>query len=170
MLIIFSCAFWSSIWSSICLLWRNVYLCLIYCVVCFFDFELREQFVYFEYEALISFIACKYFLPFWVLAFCVCVYVCVCLCVFMVSFAVQKLLSLIKSNFLNFIITLRGGSKKILLQFMSKSILPMLSSKSIIVSSLTFRSLIILSLFLYIVSENVLISFFTCSCPLFPVL
>ena len=39
-------------------------------------------------------------------------------------------------------ITLGGGSKKILLQFMSKNVLPMSSSKSFIVSSLTFRSLI----------------------------
>ena len=39
-------------------------------------------------------------------------------------------------------ITVGGGSKKILLWFMSKSILPMFSSKSFIVSSLTFRSLI----------------------------
>ena len=39
-------------------------------------------------------------------------------------------------------ITLGGGSKKILLWFMSKSVLPMLSSKSFIVSGLAFRSLI----------------------------
>ena len=39
-------------------------------------------------------------------------------------------------------ITLVGGLKKILLWFMSKSVLPMFSAKSFIVSSLTFRSLI----------------------------
>ena len=39
-------------------------------------------------------------------------------------------------------ITLGGGSKKLLLIFMSKSILPMFSSKSFILSGLTFRSLI----------------------------
>ena len=64
---------------------------------------------------------------------------------FMDSFAVQKLLSLIRSHLLIFVfifITLGGGSKKILLQFMSKSVLPMFSSKSFIVSGLTFRSLI----------------------------
>ena len=61
---------------------------------------------------------------------------------FMVSFAVQKLLSLIRSHLLIFL-TLRGGSKKkILLQFMSKSILPMFSSKSFRVSGLPFSSLI----------------------------
>uniref|UniRef100_A0A8W4FDK3 Uncharacterized protein n=1 Tax=Sus scrofa TaxID=9823 RepID=A0A8W4FDK3_PIG len=63
----------------------------------------------------------------------------------LVSFSAQKLLSLIMSNLFIFgfiFITLGGGSKKIFLQFMSKCVLPMLSSKSFIVSSLTFRSLI----------------------------
>ena len=51
-------------------------------------------------------------------------------------------------------ITLGGGSKKILLQFMSKSVLPMFSSKSFIVSSLTFRSLIYFEfIFVYGVRE-----------------
>ena len=43
---------------------------------------------------------------------------------FLVSFAVQKLLSLIRSNWFIFafiFITLGGGSRKILLKFMSKS-------------------------------------------------
>ena len=64
---------------------------------------------------------------------------------FMVSFAVQKLWSFIRSHLFIFIfisITLGGGSKKILLWFMSKSVLPMFSSKSFTVSGLTFRSLI----------------------------
>ena len=64
---------------------------------------------------------------------------------FMVSFAVQKLLRLINSHLFIFVfisITLGGGSKKILLWFMSKSVFPMFSSKSFIVSGLTFRSLI----------------------------
>ena len=39
-------------------------------------------------------------------------------------------------------ITLGGGSKKILLRFMSKIVLPIFSTKSFVVSSLTFRSLI----------------------------
>ena len=62
---------------------------------------------------------------------------------FMVSFAVQKLLSFIRCNLFIFVfisITLGGGSKKILLWFMTKSVLPMFSSKSFIVSGLTFRS------------------------------
>ena len=64
---------------------------------------------------------------------------------FMVSFAVQKVLSLIRSHLFVFVfifITLRGGSKKILLQFMSKSILPMFSSKSF--------GFVILGLFLFL--------------------
>ena len=64
---------------------------------------------------------------------------------FMDSFAMQKLLSLIRFHLfiLVFImIILGGGSKKILLWFMSKSVLPMFSSRSFIVSGLKFRSLI----------------------------
>ena len=62
---------------------------------------------------------------------------------FMVSFAMQKLLSLIKSHLFIFVfisVTLEGGSKKILLWFMSKGVFPMFSSKSFIVSGLTFKS------------------------------
>ena len=62
-----------------------------------------------------------------------------------VSFAVQKLLSLIRSHlfifaFISF--TLGDGSRKIFLRFTSKSVLPMFSSKSYIASDLTSRSLI----------------------------
>ena len=62
-----------------------------------------------------------------------------------VSFAVLKLLSLIRSHLFTFVfisITLAGGSQRILLGVMSSSVLPMLSSKSFIVSGLTFRPLI----------------------------
>ena len=54
---------------------------------------------------------------------------------FMVVFAVQKLLCLIRSHLLTFVfifIILEGGSKKILLGFMSESVLPLFSSKSFI--------------------------------------
>ena len=64
---------------------------------------------------------------------------------FIVSFAVQKLLRFIRSHLFIFVfisITPGGGSRKILLWLMSKSILPMFSSNSFIVSCLTFRSLI----------------------------
>ena len=60
-----------------------------------------------------------------------------------VFFIVQKHLSLIRSHLFIFIfITLGGGSKKILLWFMSESVLPMFSSKSFIVFSLTYGPLI----------------------------
>ena len=62
---------------------------------------------------------------------------------FMVSFAVPKLLSIIWSHLFCFYFHYsRRWVKKISLQFMSKSVLPMISSKSFIVSALTFRSLI----------------------------
>ena len=82
---------------------------------------------------------------------------------FMVSFVVQKLLSLIKSHLFIIIfisVTLGGGPKKILLWFMSKSVFPMFSSKSFIVFSLTFKSLIHLEFIFCIVLGSVLISFF----------
>ena len=63
---------------------------------------------------------------------------------FRVSFAVQKLLSLIRSHLFIFVFivsTLRG-SEKMLLSFMSESVWPMFSSKSFIVSGLISRSLI----------------------------
>ena len=62
---------------------------------------------------------------------------------FMVSFPVQKFSNFIRSHLFIFVfisITLGGGSKKILLWFMSKSVLPTFSSMSFIVSGLTFRS------------------------------
>ena len=58
---------------------------------------------------------------------------------FRVSFAVQKLLSLIRSPLFIFVftvLTLRGGSEKMLLSFMSESVCPMFSSRSLIVSGL----------------------------------
>jgi len=80
----------------------------------------------------------------------------------MASFAVQKLLSLIRSHLFIFVfifITL-GGRLKILLQFMSKSVLPMVFSMGFIVSGLTFRSLIQFEIFLHMMLGSVLISFF----------
>ena len=64
---------------------------------------------------------------------------------FRVSFAVQKLLSLIRSHLFIFVFTvntLRGGSEKMLLSFMSERVWPVFSSKSFIVSGLLSRSLI----------------------------
>ena len=61
---------------------------------------------------------------------------------FRVSFAVQKLRSLSRSHLFIFVFvvnTLRGGSEKMLLSFMSESVWPMFSSKSFIVSTLKFN-------------------------------
>ena len=61
---------------------------------------------------------------------------------FVVSSAVPKLLSLIRSHLFIFVfifITLERGSNKILLWFMLKSVLPMFFSKNFIVSGLIFR-------------------------------
>ena len=80
---------------------------------------------------------------------------------FMVSFVVQKLLSFIRSHLFIFVfITLGGGSEKILLWFMSKSVLPVFSSNSFTVTDLTFRFLIHFEFILYMVLGSVLISFF----------
>ena len=64
---------------------------------------------------------------------------------FMVSFAVQKFLSFIRSHLFIFafiFITLSSQSKRFLLQFMSKNVLPIFFPMSFIESHLTFRSLI----------------------------
>ena len=63
----------------------------------------------------------------------------------LVSFAMQKLLSLVRSHlfiFAIFLLLYEVDPKKILLQFMSKSILPVFSSRTFIVTGLTFKSLI----------------------------
>jgi len=75
------------------------------------------------------------FSPFWVLSFQL-VYGFLCY---------AKALKFIGSHLFNFVlifITLGDGSKKTLLQFMSKSILPVFWSKNFLVSDFTFRSLI----------------------------
>ena len=75
----------------------------------------------------------------------------------MVSFAVQKLLSLIMYHlfifaFISF--ALEDWSKKILLWFMSKMILPVFPSRSVMASGLAFRSLTHFEfLFVYSVKE-----------------
>ena len=89
---------------------------------------------------------------------------------FMIACAVQKLLSFIRSHLFIFVfifITQGGESKRILLHLMSKGVLPTFSSRSLIMSGLTFRSYSILSLFLCMVLESVLISILICSCPVF---
>ena len=132
MLSIFSCVSW----PSVCLLCRNVYLglLLIFGLGCLFFWAAWAACIIWRL-IFVRFFICKYFLPFWGLSF-----------HFAYGFlCYAKLWSLIRSHLFIFVfifITLGGGSKKILLWFMPKHVLPMPSSKSFIVSGLPFRSLI----------------------------
>ena len=82
----------------------------------------------------------------------------------MVSFAVQKVFNLIRLHLFIFVfISITLGDrlkKKIFLQLLSESVLPMFSSKSFIVSGLTFRSLIHFELIFVHGIKNIFISFF----------
>ena len=69
--------------------------------------------------------------------------VCCLFGLFIVSFALKKLLSLFVSHLFIFIfITLGGESEKVLLWWLLESVLPVFSSKIFILSSLIFRYLI----------------------------
>jgi len=116
MLSIFLCAYWLPVF----LLWRNVYLGLlpIFQLDClFFDIELYELLFILEINPLSVALFANIFshsigCPF---------------LLFMISFAVRKLICLIRSHLFifGFIFTVLGDrSKKILLQFMSKNDLP----------------------------------------------
>ena len=109
----FSCASWPSVW----LLWRNVYLGL-----------LPTFFIVLFVFLILSGMSCLYILEISPLSVTSlanifshsvgCLFI-----LFVVSFAVQKFLSLIRSHLFIFVfifITLGDGSKKILLQFMSE--------------------------------------------------
>ena len=147
MLSIFSCASW----PSVCLLWKTVYLGLrpIF-QLGFLGFFLFVFCFFVVVVFILSCLSCFCILeinPLSVASFanifshsegCLFVF-------FTVSYAVQELLSFIKSHLFIFVfisISLGSGSKKILLQFMSKSVFPTFSSKNFIVYSLTLRSLI----------------------------
>ena len=68
-----------------------------------------------------------------------CVYIYICIYIYVYLY-VQKLLSLIRSHLFIFAfisLALRDQSKAILLCFMSKSVLPMFSSRSFMVSCFT---------------------------------
>ena len=126
-------------WPSVCLLWRNVYLRLLPifgldCLGFFLSLSCTSHLYILEIKPLLvtSFanifsqsVGCLFVL-------------------FMVSFAVQKLLSLIRYHLfiLAFIsIALGAWPKKTLVWFMSQNVLPMFSSRSFMVSCLIFRSL-----------------------------
>ena len=128
---IFSCVYW----PSVCYLWRNVCLGSLPILIRLFVFLILNCIYVSEIN------------PLSVASFAIvlsnsegCLFI-----LFTVSFVMQKLLSLIRSHVLTFVfisIILGGGSERILLWFMSKSVLPMFSSKNFIVSGLTFKSLI----------------------------
>ena len=135
MLSILSCVCWQSVY----LLWRNVYLGLLPI------FGLGSLF--FWYWA--AWATCK----FWRLILCQLLHLQMFSPILRVLFLSCLLFALLCKSFLSFIrshlfifvfiyISLGGGSKRILLWFMSWSVLPMFSSKSFIMSGLTFKSLI----------------------------
>ena len=136
MLNIFSCACWLSAFP----LWKSVYLGLLPI------FSLLFFCFCFCFLLVLSCMTCLYILdinPLLIISFANlfshsvgCLFI-----LSVVSFTVQKLLSLIRSHLFIFAFvsfTLGGGSKKILLRFMSKSLLPVFSSRSFIVFSITF--------------------------------
>ena len=92
---------------------------------------------------------------------------------FMIFFAVQKLLSLTKSYhlFIFFFISnvLGDRSKNMLLWFMLNNVLSTFPSRSFLYLVLHLGLKSILSLFLHTVLERVLISLSTCDCSVFPV-
>ena len=130
MLSIFSCLYW----PPVCLLWRNV---------CFglLPFFLIGLFVF----LILSCMSCLYILE---INLCQLFHLQLFLRVVFQScllFSVQKLLSFIRSHLFIFVfisIMLGNGSEGIFLWFMSKNVLPTVSSKSFIDSGLTFKFLI----------------------------
>ena len=135
---IFSCAYW----PSVCLLWRNVSLdllpifrlsCLVFLLLdymsCLYILELKPLLVASFANIFSHSVGCLFIL-------------------FTVSFAVQKLMSLTRSHLFIFAfisIALGDWPKKTLLRFMfclcSENVLLMFSSRSFMVSCLTFKSL-----------------------------
>lgn len=88
-----------------------------------FNIKLYEIFVYFEDQSLVHHFVCKDLLPFCGLS------------LLIVSFAVQSLLSLIRSHWFIFVfifIILGGRTNMICCDFCQRSILPMFSSRSFI--------------------------------------
>ena len=126
---IFSCISWPSIclWKTVCLDLLTIFL---------LDFlKYWTEWAVFMFWILSCFyvvghIICKYFLPF-----------CRFFLLLMVFFVVQKLLSLSRSHLFIFAfvsIALGDRAMKILWRFMSKSILPVFSSRSFLVFGLKF--------------------------------
>ena len=133
MLSIFSCG----CWPSVCLLWRNVHLDLLpifliglfaflimSCMSCLYILEIKPLSVASFANIFSHSLGCLFVL-------------------FMVSFAVQKLIRLIRSHlfifaFISF--ALGDWPKKTLLWFMSENVLPVFSSRSLMVSCIIFKA------------------------------
>ena len=140
---------------AIYLLWKNVYLYLLTFFIrlgfffCLFVFiKLYELFIYLEINPLSVTLFANVFSH----------SVCCLFMFFFFSFAVQGLLGLIRPHFLNFIfvflfITLGGRSKRYCCDLCQREFC-LFSSKSFIVFSLTFKSLIHFEFILCIVLEN----------------
>ena len=128
MLIVFSCAFWPSVlekclFRSFTHFLMGLFVLIVNCMRCLYILEVNPLLVASLVNIFSQSVGCLFAL-------------------FMVSFAVQKLLNLIRHNLFIFIffITVGGGSRKILPWFMSKSFLPVFSSNSFVVSGFKFRS------------------------------
>ena len=133
---IFSCSFWPSVY-----LWRNVYLDLLpiffYWVVCFFDIEVHELFIYFGVDYI-----------FWRLISCQSLHLqifspnlCVAFC-FVYDFLCVQNFNQVPFVYFFFSLLQEVDPKRILLWFMSESVLPIFSLKSFIANGLICRSLI----------------------------
>jgi len=146
-----------------CLLWRNIHL----------DHPPIFWLFFYIHIYILSYMSSLYVLeinPFFVASFVNifshskhCLFI---LC--MVSFPMQKTLSLIRLPLFLFLFftTIGGRSKKILLWFMSESVLPMFSSKSFKLPSLKF---VFNPFWVYFcVCVRVCSHFIKCSCPVFP--
>ena len=126
-------------WPSVCLLWRNVHLGLLPifqlgCLVCFWVIWAVCTFWRVKPLTVKSFVNI-FSHPLVVFSF---------LLLSMVSFAVQKFVSLIRYHLFIFLfisVALGDWPKKTLPQFISENVLPMFSSRTFTVSYLIFKSL-----------------------------
>ena len=126
MLSIFSCACWPSVYLP----WRNIYsggllaFFLLSCISCLHILEIRPLSVA-SFETIFSYSVSCLFVFFWV------------------SFAVQKLFSLMRSHWFTFAfisVALGDWPEKIFMMLMSESVLPMFSSRRLMVSCRLLKS------------------------------
>ena len=115
--------FTSACWPSVFPLWENVYFFfMLSYMICLYMLDINPLLIISLANIFSHSVGCLFIL-------------------LIISFAVQKFLSLIRSQLFLFPLFQEMDPKKVL-QFMLKSVLPMFSSRSFIVFSLTLRSLI----------------------------